>query len=328
MPLQSGFIVIATSGKTVDDRKIEASWLEEAAANYDPTLYTAVLDLNHWDTRWAGTYGTVIALDCTKDKEGIVTLRGNLEPNEALIAMSKQEVLFTSVSLQPDFRGTGQHYLIGLAVTPKPASVGTEQLKFSCDTTDQDIHTDYVQVDMTFSEHKSDKSPNFLQKLFSKTTPDPLENIMSKLTEERLLKAVESMEQFSKGAPPEKEILTKTEAQALLEAQGYSVIKQPTANDLTDAQSLLEKHGFSIEKTATNEEITAAKELLKAQGFSIEKTPEDKGKPDGEEGKTGGKITREQFAMLAKEFADASVTEFDFTVSADQVGGDDDLAYV
>jgi hypothetical protein len=331
MPLQSGFIVIATSGKTVDDRKIEAAWLEEAAANYDPALYTAVLDLNHWDTRWAGTYGTVIALDFTKDKNGIVTLRGNIEPNETLIAMSKKEVLFTSVSLQPDFRGTGQYYLTGLAVTPKPASVGTEQLKFSCDTTDQDIRTDYVQVDMTFSESKSDKSPNFLQKLFSKTTPDPLENIMSKLTEERLLKVVESIEQFSKVAPPHHPnvaTFTETEAQALLKAKGFSVTKEPTDDDLTSAQALLKSQGYSIEKTATNEEITAAEELLKAQGFSIEKTPKAKGKPDGEEGKTGGKITREQFAMLAKEFADASVTEFDFTVSADQVGGDDDLAYV
>lgn len=184
---------------------------------------------------------------------------------------------------------------------------------------------------MTFSESKSDKSPNFLQKLFSKTTPDPLENIMSKLTEERLLKAVESIEQFSKGAPPlhpNVATFTETEAQALLKAKGFSITKEPTDDDLTSAQALLKSQGYSIEKTATNEEITAAEELLKAQGFSVEKTPKDKGKLDDEELRAGGKITREQFAVLAKEFADASVTEFNFTVSADQVGGDDDLTYV
>ena len=329
MPLQSGFIAIATSGNTVDDRKIEASWLEEAAASYDPALYTAVLDLNHWDTRWAGTYGKVIALDCTKDKDGIVTLRGNLEPNEALIAMSKKEVLFTSVDLLPDFRGTGKYYLSGLAVTPKPASVGTEQLRFSCDNTEQHIRTDYIQVGMTFSESESDKSPNFLQKLFSKPPTTPQEKIMPKLTEERLEKVIELMEKkFNEDAAPTKSTFTKTEAQALLKAQGYSVIKEPTADDLATARSLLETQGFSVEKTATNEEITTAKKLLKTQGFSIEKMPEDKGALDDKGDKTKTVITREQFASLAKKFADASVTEFNFTASADQVGGDDSLEYV
>ena len=32
--------------------------------------------------------------------------------------------------------------------------------------------------------------------------------------------------------------------------------------------------------------------------------------------------------MLAEKFADASVTEFDFTAGADQLGGDDNLEYV
>lgn len=328
MPLQSGFVVIATSGNTVDGRKIEASWLEDAAATYDPTVYTAVLDLNHWDPKWAGTYGTVLALDCTKDKEGVVTLRGNIEPNEALIAMSKKEALFTSIELTPNFCETGKDYLTGLAVTPKPASIGTEQLKFSCNNTDQRIRTDFISVALTFSGHEETKPKGFFQKLLSKTTTTPLEDIMSKLTEERLLKAVESIEQFSKSTPPPKETFTETEAQALLKAQGYSIIKEPTADDITSAQALLQSQGYSIEKAATNEDITAAEKLLKAQGFSVEKTPEDKGKPDGKEGKADTVISREQFTSLAEKFADASVTEFNFTRDADHQGGDNSLEYV
>jgi len=71
MPLQSGFITIGTSGKTVDGRKIEASWLEEAAQAYDPDLYTAVIDLNHWDTRWAGTYGKVLEIGRASCRERV-----------------------------------------------------------------------------------------------------------------------------------------------------------------------------------------------------------------------------------------------------------------
>ena len=331
MPLQSGFIAIATSGNTVDNRKIEASWLEDAAAAYDPDLYTAVLDLNHWDPRWAGTYGKVIALDSIKDKDGVVTLRANIEPNEALIAMSKKEVLFTSVELTPNFRKTGKDYLTGLAVTPKPASVGTEQLKFSCDNTDKSIRTDFIQVALTFSEHEDTKPKSFFQKLFSKTTTNSLEDIMANLTEERVMNVVEFVEkQRDKDVASDRANITFTEveAQSLLKAQGYSIIKEPTADDVATAQALLKAQGFSVEKTATKEEIAIAEKLLKAQGFAVEKTPADEGKPDDKGDKTKTVITREQFTSLAEKFADASVTEFNFTANADQPGGDDSMEYV
>src|SRR3546814_16550343 len=39
--------------------------------------------------------------------------------------------LFTSCEIHPDFAGEGKAYLVGLAVTDMPASLGTEPLKFA-----------------------------------------------------------------------------------------------------------------------------------------------------------------------------------------------------
>lgn len=44
--------------------------------------------------------------------------------------------MYTSIEVDTNFAGTGQAYLVGLAVTDSPASIGTEYLKF-CSTAQQ-----------------------------------------------------------------------------------------------------------------------------------------------------------------------------------------------
>ncbi|GEK13231.1 GPO family capsid scaffolding protein [Aliivibrio fischeri] len=336
MSLQSGFINIGTSGKTVDDRVIEPSWLEEAAETYDPKFYTAVIDLNHWSPIWAGSYGKVLAVEKAKNESGETVLRANIEPNEALIEMSKKEVLFTSMSLMPDFRGSGKHYLHALAVTPKPASVGTDQLQFSSENNDEKIvRTDFVKVELDFTSKTEStlnekKLFNSLKEFFKTNNPaDEQENEMSKELEQKVDSIAEKLNNFLESNDKNNTAEVKlSAAEKLLSDNGYSVKKAATSDDLNAAQELLKAQGFSIKKEASAEELKAAQELLKAQGFSVS-TPSDDTDKD-EEVETGPKvsITRKEFEVLKEKFADAKVTEFNFTPPTDHIGNDGDTQYL
>lgn len=45
--LTTGWICVATEGETIDQRAIEAEWLTEMAASYDPGYYTALIWEEH-----------------------------------------------------------------------------------------------------------------------------------------------------------------------------------------------------------------------------------------------------------------------------------------
>ena len=44
----SKWFVVATEGATADGRTIERRWIEEMAANYDPSVYGARVNLEHF----------------------------------------------------------------------------------------------------------------------------------------------------------------------------------------------------------------------------------------------------------------------------------------
>ena len=342
MSLQSGFINIGTSGKTVDDRVIEASWLKEAAASYDPKFYTAVIDLNHWNPVWAGSYGKVLGVKLSKNDAGEAVLLANIEPNEKLVAMSKKEVLFTSMSLMPDFRGSGKHYLCALAVTPKPASVGTDQLLFSAnsDRDEKSVNTDFVRVELTFSESTNDDIDD--QRMFARfmnhfsknqKPTDDQETEMSKELEKKVDTLSEQMTKFMSQHSvenPEKPTVTDfSAAETLLAANGYSVHKEASVDDVKAAQELLKAQGFSVEKEASDDELKAAQDLLKGKGFSIAKPVGENGEQETEFNlESKATITRKEFEVLAEKFKDAKTTEFNFTPGSDQLGAGDDTEYL
>ncbi|WP_433586877.1 GPO family capsid scaffolding protein [Providencia alcalifaciens] len=130
--LRTTWLCIATEGDTVDGRIIERQHLIEAADTYDYKLYAALIwpEHNH-DT---DPVGEVLEVMLDENENGELQLLAILRPFVSLlVANSKDEYLFTSIELTPDgnFRGTGKHYLEGLAVTNSPASVGTTRLHFS-----------------------------------------------------------------------------------------------------------------------------------------------------------------------------------------------------
>ncbi|WP_438767878.1 GPO family capsid scaffolding protein [Kushneria sp. TE3] len=127
---------IATEGATTDGRKIERKWLEQMAANFNPEKYGCRINLEHIkgilpDSPFKA-YGDVVGLKTEESDDGKLQLFADLDPTDELKAMNKQrQKVYTSMEVDPDFSDTGEAYLMGLAVTDSPASLGTQMLQFS-----------------------------------------------------------------------------------------------------------------------------------------------------------------------------------------------------
>nr|WP_089631736.1 phage major tail tube protein [Escherichia coli] len=131
---------IGVEGATTDGREIQREWLEQMAASYNPAVYTALINLEHIKSYLPDStfnrYGKVTALFAEEIKEGPLAgkmaLYADVEPTESLVELVKKgQKLFTSMEVSPKFADTGKAYLVGLAATDDPASLGTEMLTFS-----------------------------------------------------------------------------------------------------------------------------------------------------------------------------------------------------
>ena len=139
MAKQSKWFVVATEGATTDGRTINRTWIEQMAANYDPKKYGARINLEHikWRYMWnddphSKCYGDVIGLKTEENSEGKLQLLAQIDPTDDLIKLNKdRQKIYTSIECDPNFADTGEAYLVGLAVTDNPASLGTEMLVFS-----------------------------------------------------------------------------------------------------------------------------------------------------------------------------------------------------
>lgn len=136
---RSKWFRIATEGATTDGRQIERTWIEQMAAQYSPNTYGARVNCEHIKWAWPGgefgAYGDVLALKAEEAEIGgeqKLCLYAQIEPNDALLALNKdRQKVYTSIEVQPKFADTDKAYLVGLAVTDSPASLGTEALSFS-----------------------------------------------------------------------------------------------------------------------------------------------------------------------------------------------------
>ena len=136
---RSKWFRVAVEGATTDGRNIERAWIEQMAAQYSLNTYGARINCEHIKWAWPGgefgAYGDVLAckaeeVELNGDKK--LALFAQLEPNEALLALNKAgQKVYTSIEVNPSFADTGKAYLVGLAITDTPASLGTEALQFS-----------------------------------------------------------------------------------------------------------------------------------------------------------------------------------------------------
>lgn len=127
--LVTDYKCIAQSGDTIDGRFIKPEWLTEMAETYDPAVYTAKLWIDHM--RYS-SYGSVRELKAEKVGD-VVKLFAKISPSRSLLQMNQvwEEYLHFSIEPDEDFAKTGRCYLTGLAMTDKPASLGTEEMRFS-----------------------------------------------------------------------------------------------------------------------------------------------------------------------------------------------------
>ncbi|WP_062784975.1 GPO family capsid scaffolding protein [Novosphingobium capsulatum] len=140
---KSRFFRVAVEGATTDGRAIERQWLIDAAETYDRSTYAARVNLEHIRGVTADppfqALGDVLSLRTEQvqltvggKNEKRLALFAEIDALDPLVAMNKAgQKLYSSIEISPNFAGTNKAYLVGLAVTDSPASLGTEMLQFA-----------------------------------------------------------------------------------------------------------------------------------------------------------------------------------------------------
>lgn len=210
---------IGVEGATTDGRTIERSWLEEMAASYNRDTYGARINVEHIKglspESQFGAYGDVLALKTEEveiNGEKKLALLAQIQPNEALLTLNKKgQKIYTSMEIQPKFANTGKAYLVGLAVTDSPASLGTEALEFSAKhgtltsrKQDKDnLFTAAEPAELEFEE--IDDTPSRVAGLFKKVS-----ELLGKgkQTEEQFGELAETLEAIAKHSADQAEALT------------------------------------------------------------------------------------------------------------------------
>ena len=137
---KSKWFRIAVEGATTDGRKILREWISQMAQNYNRDVYGARVNLEHIKGYSPDSpfkrYGDVLGLKAEEIKTGPLAgrlaLLAQIEPTDELIQLNKtRQKVYSSIEVNPEFADTGEAYLVGLAVTDDPASLGTEFLEFS-----------------------------------------------------------------------------------------------------------------------------------------------------------------------------------------------------
>lgn len=134
---------VAVEGATTDGRSIERDWIQQMASSYNRDVYGARVNCEHIrgfapmsNNQPFGAFGDVTGLKAEAIADGPLkgklALYAQITPTQALIDLTKaNQKIYTSIEISYSFADTKQAYLIGLAVTDSPASLGTEILSFA-----------------------------------------------------------------------------------------------------------------------------------------------------------------------------------------------------
>ncbi len=169
MNMKTKFFRVAQEGDTIDGRNISREQIEQMAKNYQPKTYNARVWLEHFRGLVPGSIFDALG-DVTEVKaevtNGKMGLYAQLQPLPELIQMNqKGQKLHTSIEMSTNFAGTNEAYLVGLAVTDTPASLGTEVLSFSAGQSDIVTGATH-EIELEFSqEQTSDDKPNLFTRI-------------------------------------------------------------------------------------------------------------------------------------------------------------------
>ncbi|MFA2923738.1 GPO family capsid scaffolding protein [Acinetobacter pittii] len=162
---KSKWFRVAVAGDTTDGREIQPEWITQMAQTYSLDTYGARINLEHIkglspDSIFCA-YGDVLAV-----KKEKVTINGEqkdalyvqIQPNENLIALNqKNQKIYTSIEVDENFAKTGQAYLVGLAITDSPASLGTEMLSFAAGATENPFNAKKLRPENLFTAAQETK---------------------------------------------------------------------------------------------------------------------------------------------------------------------------
>ncbi|MCG5044471.1 GPO family capsid scaffolding protein [Enterobacteriaceae bacterium 155047] len=131
---------IGVEGDTCDGRVISGADIQDMADTFDPRVYGCRINLEHLRGILPDSvlkrYGDVteVKAEIISDDSalnGKKALFGKIAPLDELVSMVKAgQKVYTSMEIRPNFANSGKCYLVGLAVTDDPASLGTEYLEF------------------------------------------------------------------------------------------------------------------------------------------------------------------------------------------------------
>lgn len=125
---------VVKAGQTTDGRAVPVEHIKQMAASYNPATYGARINIEHIKSYSPDSafksYGDVVSLAVEVDGDDTY-LVAEVDPTDDLVALSvaRQKVFF-SVEYDHNFADTGSAYLMGLACTDSPASLGTSYMKF------------------------------------------------------------------------------------------------------------------------------------------------------------------------------------------------------
>ncbi len=130
---------VAVSGPTVDGREISGDMLRAAATDYSQEVYGARVNVEHCLSFFPGmldAMGDVISLSAEDITDGPLAgrtaLYAEIEPTERMKKLLDEgKKVYSSIELHPQFALNGNAYVVGLAMTDTPASLGTERLQFA-----------------------------------------------------------------------------------------------------------------------------------------------------------------------------------------------------
>ena len=133
---------VMTSGTTVDGRNVTRAQLHAMAAAYNPAVYGARVNIEHYLSPFPDSVfsamGDVVSLSAEDINEGPLAgeahLFAEIEPAQRMKDMiADGKKIYSSMEMHPNFPLTKGPYLIGLAMTDTPASLGTDKLKFTAE---------------------------------------------------------------------------------------------------------------------------------------------------------------------------------------------------
>jgi hypothetical protein len=112
---------VAVSGNTVDGREIQPQHLRDAAANYNPEVYGARVNIEHYLSpfpaailaRWGMLWRSAPKI-LPKARWPVARLYAEIEPSERMVQMTdKGKKVYSSIELHPQFALNGKAYVVG-----------------------------------------------------------------------------------------------------------------------------------------------------------------------------------------------------------------------